>query len=478
MEEFFTKIVIHLLRYVVMPLRELILDKFIKSRFISYHKEILVPYMEKHGKDALYSGDTEYIDNKFLNDLEKIIEDKIYKKDEDKEGEDKRYKKDNEIDYELYNSIPSYVDHLRRTDRKYTLFVFLVVDYWALKPNTTGISLGKRDWPVVIIGIIGIMAILLLLLFNIQIYPISISLLILLLGSYLVYTSLILEQYKFYYNIKVSTKSDTYEEKIKRFKQIIKDLEIDELANVKEIVRASSKEAIKSDVNDTKFVDIFLKSRSSRTTENLENQYYKRLLYPFMHDFGFDYLEHLGDNSWMDNNKESIKDKLDEFKDDNQIMYGVPPYIRKRLQDNSSYNEKDKLNYLIKLLIGDYFRFTPNKEYRENNQHSFISTLTLIGTIITWFILVLVLTIYITNEVISNYDINDWIELFILLGIMGTVTIILKEIVIMPLERFMFKKWREKYWIEDYTFYSDSFSKLEKRSMEGYKKMVEYGRYE
>lgn len=155
-------------------------------------------------------------------------------------------------------------------------------------------------------------------------------------------------------------------------------------------------------------------------------------------------------------------------------MYGVPPYIRKRLQDNSSYNEEDKLYYLIKLLIGDYFRFTPNKEYRENNQHSFISTLTLIVTIIIWFILVLAITIFISNEVISNYDINVWIELFILLGIMGTVTIIL----IMPLERFMFKNWREKYWIEDYTFNSDSFSKLEKRSMEGYKKMIEYGRYE
>lgn len=226
------------------------------------------------------------------------------------------------------------------------------------------------------------------------------------------------------------------------------------------------------------FVDIFYKSQSKRTTENFEDQYYKRLLGPFMNEIGFSYLENIGNNSWVDNNKESIKDKLDAFKNDNQIMYGVPPYIRKRLQDNSSYNEEDKLNYLIKLLIGDYFRFTPNKEYRENNQHSFISTLTLIGTIITWFILVLVLTICISNEVISNYDINAWIELFILLGIMGTVTIILKEIVIMPLERFMFKKWREKYWIEDYTFYSDSFSKLEKRSMEGYKKMVEYGRYE
>lgn len=241
------KIVISILTSAVVPLlvlylenkevRGLILGKFIKTRFNRYHKEILVPYMEKHGKDALYSGDTEYIDNKFLNDLEKIIEDKIYIKD-------------NEIDYELYNSIPSYVDHLRRTDRKYTLFVFLVVDYWALKPNTTGISLGKRDWGVGIIGIVGVMSILLLLLLNIQIYPISISLLMLLLGSYLVYASIISEQSKFYYNIKVSKESETYKEKIKRFKQIIKDLEIDELANVKEIVTASSKEAIKSDVNN------------------------------------------------------------------------------------------------------------------------------------------------------------------------------------------------------------------------------------
>lgn len=247
MYEFFIKIVIPIVTYVVAPflllyfknneVRGLILGKFIKTRFNRYHKEILVPYMEKHGKDALYSGDTEYIDNKFLNDLEKIIE-------------DKRCREGDEIDYELYNSIPSYVDHLRRTDRKYTLFVFLVVDYWALKPNTTGISLGKRDWGVGCIGIVGVIIVLLLLIFNIQIYPISISLLMLLLGSYLVYTSIISEQSKFYYNIKVSTKSDTYEEKIERFKQIIKDLEIDELANVEKILEASSDEAIKSDVNN------------------------------------------------------------------------------------------------------------------------------------------------------------------------------------------------------------------------------------
>lgn len=247
MYEFFIKIVIPIVTYVVAPflllyfenneVRELILGKFIKSRLNSYHKEILVPYMEEHGKDALYSGDTEYIDNKFLNDLEKIIE-------------DKRYKKDNEIDYELYNSIPSYVDLLRRTDRKYTLFVFLVVDYWALKPNTTGISLGERDWRVGCIGIVGVIIMLLLLIFNIQIYPISISLLMLLLGSYLVYTSIISEQSKFYYNIKVSTKSDTYEEKIERFKQIINDLEIEELANIEKILEASSDEAIKSDVSN------------------------------------------------------------------------------------------------------------------------------------------------------------------------------------------------------------------------------------
>lgn len=56
-----------------------------------------------------------------------------------------------------------------------------------------------------------------------------------------------------------------------------------------------------------KSLSIFYKSRSNRTTENLEDQYYEKLLYPFMHDFGFDYLEHLGDNSWMDDNKESIK---------------------------------------------------------------------------------------------------------------------------------------------------------------------------
>lgn len=251
-KEVFTKIVIPILSYVVAPfvllylknneVRGLILGKFIKTRFNRYHKDILVPYMEKHGKDALYSGDTEYIDNKFLNDLEKIIKDKRYR-----EAKDKR--EDNEIDYELYNSIPSYVDHLRRTDRKYTLFVFLVVDYWALKPNTIGISLGKRDWWVGGIGIVGVIIVLLLLIFNIQIYPISISLLMLLLGSYLVYTSLISEQPKFYYNIKVSTKSDTYKEKIERFKQIIKDLEIDELANVEKILEASSDEAIKSDVN-------------------------------------------------------------------------------------------------------------------------------------------------------------------------------------------------------------------------------------
>lgn len=234
------------------------------------------------------------------------------------------------------------------------------------------------------------------------------------------------------------------------------------------------------------FVDIFYKSRSNRTTENLEDQYYEKLLYPFMHNFGFDYLEHLGDNSWMDDNKESIKNKLDTFKNNNQIMYGVPPYIRKRLQDNSSYNEEDKLYYLIKLLIGDYFRFTPNAEYRENNDYRILEIFTLIGGILLLGFMTFSGTVMLS--IFGNYlvnkicEANNWfkqfiIEPFILFCSLFIIVYLFSKLM-SYLDRTFFEKRREEKWIDDYTMYNDSFSKLEKRSMEGYKKIVEYGRYE
>lgn len=205
-----------------------------------------------------------------------------------------------------------------------------------------------------------------------------------------------------------------------------------------------------------------------------------------MHDFGFNYLEHLGENSSMDNNKESIKDKLDTFKNDNQIMYGVPPYIRKRLQDNSSYNEEDKLNYLIKLLIGDYFRFTPNDEYRENNDYRILEIFTLIGGILLLGFLVFSTTVGLSifgkNLVDKICKANNWFKQFIIEPIILFFSLYISVCffskIMSYLDRTFFEKRREEKWIDDYTMYNDSFSKVEKRSMEGYKKIVEYGRYE
>ncbi|WP_201711617.1 hypothetical protein [Dolosigranulum pigrum] len=178
-----------------------------------YYQMFLAPFMNEYSdkfSKVSEKGVQEYIDSDFLSNIQSILDTQKSKESS-----------------EAVN--PVYIDRYLENKENKKLFVCIVVDYWALRPNTFGLNIGSREKTPIFISIIGMIFSVSQFNLSMGISRNSLPLLLLIISIYLFYSFLVIEQPKFYYNANIAKENDILTEKCSRYKKIVNQLGKSEL---------------------------------------------------------------------------------------------------------------------------------------------------------------------------------------------------------------------------------------------------------
>ena len=238
---------------------------------------------------------------------------------------------------------------------------------------------------------------------------------------------------------------------------------------------------IKRKVNENKmdkfsnFIELILNNSNiflpKRDVENMKNVFYEQLLCVFMDKVGFQFISRStkNDDTKFDKNNKMKSNKIivnivNNIIVENKISYAIPFYLKCVLESDQYSDE-----CLIKILIGDYVRLTPNKDYFWNN----ISRKVFFILLVLWRLCLISLPIItIVLPSVNKINNNNFFQIIIPMVIALVIAYAITSVILLLVESCLSKQIKDNKLEDMYSFNKENVDNSVEEAIKMYKNSI------